>query len=83
MNKYSADIANCAETQQNTKNQSLKAKIRQLFCISLLIHCITALIKHEVFTLKEFHAFLANKGTHNPNTRKSLLTYYRKQGHII
>jgi len=33
--------------------------------------------------LEEFNTFLSSKGTHNPHTRKSLLTYYRKQGRIV
>jgi len=39
-------------------------------------------VEHEVFTLNEFHSFLSSKGTNNQHTRKSLLTYYRKQGRI-
>ena len=33
--------------------------------------------------MKEFNDFLSSKGTHNSHTRKSLLTYYRKQGRIV
>jgi len=41
------------------------------------------LSQHAVFTLDELDSFLSDRGTGNPNTRKSLLTYYRKQGRII
>jgi predicted transcriptional regulator of viral defense system len=41
------------------------------------------LSQHAVFTLYELDRFLSARGTGNPNTRKSLLTYYRKQGRII
>ena len=41
------------------------------------------LLQHAVFTLEELDRFLAAQGSDNPNTRKSLLTYYRKQGRII
>jgi predicted transcriptional regulator of viral defense system len=41
------------------------------------------LLQHAVFTLDELDHFLAAAGSCNPNTRKSLLTYYRKQGRII
>lgn len=39
--------------------------------------------QHAVFTLDELDRFLSARGSGNPNTRKSLLTYYRKQGRII
>ncbi len=41
------------------------------------------LSQHAVFTLHELDRFLSARGSGNPNTRKSLLTYYRKQGRII
>ncbi len=41
------------------------------------------LSQHAVFTLDELDRFLSAMGTNNQNTRKSLLTYYRKQGRII
>ncbi len=41
------------------------------------------LSQHAVFTLDELDRFLSTRGSGNPNTRKSLLTYYRKQGRII
>lgn len=41
------------------------------------------LSRHAVFTLDELDRFLSARGSGNPNTRKSLLTYYRKQGRII
>ena len=41
------------------------------------------LSQHAVFTLDELDRFLSARGSGNPNTRKSLLTYYRKQGRII
>ena len=37
----------------------------------------------EVFTVEELILFLSENGTTKPNTRKSLLTYYRNQGRII
>lgn len=36
-----------------------------------------------VFTLEELDRFLSERGAGNPNTRRSLLTYYRKKGRII
>ena len=39
--------------------------------------------QHAVFTVDELDRFLSARGSGNPNTRKSLLTYYRKQGRII
>ena len=41
------------------------------------------LTQHAVFTVDELDRFLSERGSGNPNTRKSLLTYYRKQGRII
>lgn len=41
------------------------------------------LSQHAVFTVDELNRFLSTAGTGNPNTRKSLLTYYRKKGRII
>jgi predicted transcriptional regulator of viral defense system len=41
------------------------------------------LSQHAVFTLEELDRFLSARGSGNPNTRKSLLTYYRSQGRII
>ena len=41
------------------------------------------LLQHEVFTVEELDHYLSEKGSGNPNTRKALLTYYRKQGRII
>lgn len=41
------------------------------------------LSQHAVFTLDELDRFLSARGSCNPNTRKSLLAYYRKQGRII
>ena len=38
---------------------------------------------HAVFTVEELDRFLSARGTGNPNTRRSLLTYYRKKGRII
>ena len=38
---------------------------------------------HAVFTVDELDRFLAGRGSGNPNTRKSLLTYYRNQGRIV
>jgi predicted transcriptional regulator of viral defense system len=43
----------------------------------------TFLSRHEVFTVEELDQFLSEKGSGNPNTRKALLTYYRKQGRIL
>ncbi|MBW2560080.1 MAG: type IV toxin-antitoxin system AbiEi family antitoxin domain-containing protein, partial [Deltaproteobacteria bacterium] len=41
------------------------------------------LSQHDVFTVEELDLFLFEKGSGNPNTRKALLTYYRKQGRIV
>jgi predicted transcriptional regulator of viral defense system len=43
----------------------------------------TFLSQHDVFTVEELDHFLAEKGSGKPNTRKALLTYYRKQGRIV
>jgi len=39
--------------------------------------------RHPVFTLEELNQFLEDRGSVNPSTRNSLLTYYRKQGRLI
>ncbi|WP_161626619.1 type IV toxin-antitoxin system AbiEi family antitoxin domain-containing protein [Desulfatiglans anilini] len=41
------------------------------------------LSRHAVFTVDELDRFLSVRGSGNPNTRKSLLTYYRNRGRII
>ncbi len=41
------------------------------------------LAQYDVFTVDELDFFLSKKGSGNPNTRKALLTYYRKQGRIV
>jgi predicted transcriptional regulator of viral defense system len=41
------------------------------------------LLKHAVLTVEELDQFLSASGPGNPNTRKSLLTYYRNQGRIV
>ncbi len=41
------------------------------------------LSQHAVFTVDELDCFLSARGSGKPNTRKSLLTYYRNQGRII
>jgi len=41
------------------------------------------LSQHAVFTVEELDRFLSARGSGNPNTRRSLLTYYRKRGRII
>jgi len=41
------------------------------------------LSQHDVFTVAELDLFLSEKGSGKPNTRKALLTYYRKQGRIV
>jgi predicted transcriptional regulator of viral defense system len=41
------------------------------------------LSQHDVFTVEELDLFLSKEGTGNPNTRKALLSYYRKQGRIL
>jgi len=41
------------------------------------------LLQNDVFTVEELDHFLSERGSGNPNTRKALLTYYRKQGRII
>ena len=43
----------------------------------------TFLSLHDVFTVEELDLFLSKEGSGKPNTRKALLTYYRKQGRII
>lgn len=39
--------------------------------------------RHSVFTLEELNQFLEAKGSVNPSTRSSLLTYYKNQGRLI
>ncbi len=39
--------------------------------------------RHAVFTIEELDHFLLGQKSFNVNTRKSLLTYYRKKGRII
>lgn len=41
------------------------------------------LSRHALFSVEELESFLSARGSNNPNTRKSLLTYYRKKGSII
>lgn len=41
------------------------------------------LSRRDVFTVEELALFLSEKGSGKPNTRKSLLTYYRNLGRII
>ena len=41
------------------------------------------LSQHDVFTVEELKLFLSEQGSIKPNTRKALLTYYRKQGRIV
>ncbi|MBU4175779.1 MAG: type IV toxin-antitoxin system AbiEi family antitoxin domain-containing protein [Actinobacteria bacterium] len=41
------------------------------------------LSQHAVFTVDELDRFLSERGSGKPNTRKSLLTYYRSQGRIV
>jgi len=41
------------------------------------------LSQNAVFTVAELDRFLSRIGSGNPNTRKSLLTYYHKKGRII
>jgi len=42
------------------------------------------LSQHPVFTVDELDCFLSSRGgSGKPNTRKSLLTYYRSQGRIV
>ncbi len=41
------------------------------------------LSQHPVFTVDELDRFLSQRGSSNPNTRKSLLAYYREQGRIV
>lgn len=38
---------------------------------------------HPVFTTAELTAFLAQRGSHNPWTRKALLAHHQKQGHLL
>ena len=44
---------------------------------------IEFLLQHALFTVDELDRFLSDRGSGNPNTRKSLLTYYRNQGRIV
>jgi len=39
--------------------------------------------QHAVFTVKQLDRFLSSRGAGKPNTRKSLLTYYRNKGRVI
>ena len=41
------------------------------------------LSQHAVFTVDELDRILSERGSGKPNTRKSLLTYYRRQGRIV
>jgi predicted transcriptional regulator of viral defense system len=41
------------------------------------------LSQHAVFMVNDLDRFLSTRGSGKPNTRKSLLTYYRNQGRII
>ncbi len=41
------------------------------------------LARHAVFTVDELDRFLSDRGSGNKNTRKSLLSYHRKQGRIV
>ena len=41
------------------------------------------LSQHAVFTVDELDHFLSDRGSNNPNTRKSILTYYCNQGRIV
>ena len=41
------------------------------------------LSQNAVFTVHELDRFLSARGSGNPNTRKSLLTYYLNQGRIL
>lgn len=41
------------------------------------------LAQHAVFTVEELDHFVSAKRPGNPNTRKSLLTYYRNRGRVI
>ncbi len=41
------------------------------------------LSQRAVFTVDELEQFLAERGSRSPNTRKSLLTYYRSRGRIL
>ena len=43
----------------------------------------TFLSQHNVFTVEELDHFLKEKGSGKPNTRKALLTYYRKKSRIV
>ena len=38
---------------------------------------------HPVFTTEELTAFLAQRGSHNPWTRKALLAHHQKQGRLL
>ena len=40
------------------------------------------LAQQAVFTVEELDRFLSARGSGNPNTRRSLLTYYRNQGRV-
>ena len=38
---------------------------------------------HAVFTVEDLQRYLAERGSTNQNTRKSLLAYYRSKGRIV
>jgi predicted transcriptional regulator of viral defense system len=41
------------------------------------------LSQRAVFTIDELESYLSERGSLNPNTRKSLLTYYRTRGRVV
>ncbi len=41
------------------------------------------LAQHAVFTVAELDRYLCDRGSGNPNTRKSLLAYHRKRGRVV
>ncbi|MFP4232162.1 MAG: hypothetical protein ACLFRR_09990 [Spirochaetaceae bacterium] len=47
------------------------------------VNLSTFFATHAVFTVDDLTQYLAERGSTNQNTRKSLLTYYRSKGRII
>ena len=39
--------------------------------------------KHQVFTSREFSAYLSSYGEVGPRTQEALMTYYKKTGRIV
>jgi len=68
---YDRDRANIIATMSNDRQEKRPRKLNEF------------LAQHAVFTVEEMDRFLSARGSGKTNTRKSLLTYYRKQQRII